>query len=401
MMKKQVLKIFLIMTLAVLSSSALYGLVFAAGMPPGLGGELNTNPANPPICRESSYGSGCYGFFDATNITTPAGWAVQIWSSEGHTGWTSGGNLSLKVFVPTSDLVGGGPVWANLFAVDSTGENSVSWDNTAIWPSNVCRISSYNPKSAESPSSFNIEVEWDVEWADGSIEFPKPITSKSVSEPAGVGGVVEYKVSPPVGYNCFDVLSCGSFGCWKVQINYTPAGQNLSINKSGTGQGTVKSNDSSIDCGATCSASYNYNDVVALTASPSAGSVFAGWSGDADCSDGNVTMNGDKICTATFNKVSLPPQKSLNVIKTGQGKVQSVPVGIDCGGDCSEDYPLGTAVTLTATPAPDRIFTGWTAGGCDSSTRNPNGSGGTCNVILNNSRTVTANFAVDPNFREF
>jgi hypothetical protein len=40
--------------------------------------------------------------------------------------------------------------------------------------------------------------------------------------------------------------------------------------------------------------------VVTLTGTPDAGSVFAGYSGDADCSDGSVTMNMAVNCTASF-----------------------------------------------------------------------------------------------------
>jgi hypothetical protein len=40
--------------------------------------------------------------------------------------------------------------------------------------------------------------------------------------------------------------------------------------------------------------------VVGLTATPSVTSDFGGWSGDADCSDGSVTLSSSTICTATF-----------------------------------------------------------------------------------------------------
>ena len=66
------------------------------------------------------------------------------------------------------------------------------------------------------------------------------------------------------------------------------------------GMGSVTSAPAGIACGADCSETYALNTVVALTATPAAGSTFSAWSGDPDCSDGNVTMSGAKACTATF-----------------------------------------------------------------------------------------------------
>jgi hypothetical protein len=67
----------------------------------------------------------------------------------------------------------------------------------------------------------------------------------------------------------------------------------------------------------------------------------------------------------------------------GTGTVTSVPAGINCGGDCNKDYNSGTAITLTATPASGSVFTGW-SGAC-------NGTG-TCQVTMDQARTVTATF---------
>ena len=75
----------------------------------------------------------------------------------------------------------------------------------------------------------------------------------------------------------------------------------LSLVKTGTGAGTVSSSPAGVNCGSTCSGTFNGGTVVALTAIPAAGSIFAGWTGDADCADGSLTMSASKSCTATFN----------------------------------------------------------------------------------------------------
>src|SRR5262249_30036156 len=86
-----------------------------------------------------------------------------------------------------------------------------------------------------------------------------------------------------------------------------PSSFTLSVTKAGTGSGTVTSTPTGITCGADCSENYVNGTIVALTATPTSGSTFAGWSGDADCSDGSVTVIAAKICTATFTTAAPPP----------------------------------------------------------------------------------------------
>ena len=85
-----------------------------------------------------------------------------------------------------------------------------------------------------------------------------------------------------------------------------PTQHSLRVTKTGTGGGTVRSSPSGINCGADCSQDYNDGTVVALTATPNSGSEFTGWSGDADCSDGRVTMDSDITCTAAFARIPIP-----------------------------------------------------------------------------------------------
>jgi hypothetical protein len=80
----------------------------------------------------------------------------------------------------------------------------------------------------------------------------------------------------------------------------------LSLVKTGTGAGTVSSSPAGINCGSTCSGTFTSGTVVALTAIAATGSIFAGWTGDADCTDGSLTMNAGESCTATFNLQTAP-----------------------------------------------------------------------------------------------
>jgi hypothetical protein len=171
-----------------------------------------------------------------------------------------------------------------------------------------------------------------------------------------------------------------------VNLSGTGVNPQLLVSKQGNGTGTVTSNVGGINCGATCSASLASGTTVTLTATPAAGSVFAGWSGA--CSGTltcTVTMNGPQTVFATF---TLPqPTFALTVTKqgTGTGTVASNVGGINCGATCSAIYNGGTAVTLTATPAAGSIFAGW--GGACSGTQ-------TCSVTMNAALSVSATFTL-------
>lgn len=60
---------------------------------------------------------------------------------------------------------------------------------------------------------------------------------------------------------------------------------------------------------------------------------------------------------------------NLNILKagTGTGSVYSSPVGIICGADCSEAYPMGVLVDLMAAPDAGSSFAGW-SGNADCNT---------------------------------
>jgi hypothetical protein len=124
----------------------------------------------------------------------------------------------------------------------------------------------------------------------------------------------------------------------------------LNVTKAGTGTGTVTSTPAGIDCGSTCSVPFDANAFMELTATPTIGSTFTGWSGDADCSDGPVTMTGDRTCTATFTLNASAQILTVSIGGSSGGSVSSAPSGIICPSTCAASFPSGAPVTLTATP---------------------------------------------------
>jgi hypothetical protein len=202
-------------------------------------------------------------------------------------------------------------------------------------------------------------------------------------------------------------LTDGATYCYRVRAfnsagnsAYTPEGcatakstiQNFTLTVTKTGNGTVTSLPG-ISCGSDCNESYPSGTTVTLSAAAAAGSVFSGWSGNSDCTDGSVTMNTNKACTANFN--TAPTQTytlTVNVVKaissagTGNGTVTSNIAGINCGNDCSELYTSGTIVVLSSLPAAGSVFSGW-SGHSDCN----NGS-----VTMSANRNCTATFNAQP-----
>lgn len=157
--------------------------------------------------------------------------------------------------------------------------------------------------------------------------------------------------------DCADGSVTIGLGPVSCQATFTLQTFPLTVSTTGSGTGTVTSSPAGINCGADCSETYNYNTPVTLTPTPAAGSRFSAWSGDADCTDGVVTMTAARTCTATF---ILQPTLTVSLAGNGSGTVASSPPGINCGADCSEAYDLNTIVTLTPTPATGSNFSGWT-----------------------------------------
>ncbi len=178
----------------------------------------------------------------------------------------------------------------------------------------------------------------------------------------------------------YGVTTQGSTGyggtLFKMEIDFNAA---LFVTKSGNG--TITSDDSKIQCGAVCSANYESGDVVTLTATPDQQWGFVSWTG-CDGVQANVctvTMNHARSVAATFQ-----PAYPLVVSEIGNGAITSNDGFISCGQTCSHTYLVWSYVLLTAVPDQGWVLTGWT--GCDQS------NGTVCSVTMNKARNVSATF---------
>jgi hypothetical protein len=92
-----------------------------------------------------------------------------------------------------------------------------------------------------------------------------------------------------------------------VSATFTLNQYTLTVAKAGAGSGTVTSSPAGITCGATCSTPFNHGTTVVLTATPAAGSTFAGWSGGGCGGTGtcSVALTSATQVTATFDTTSL------------------------------------------------------------------------------------------------
>jgi List-Bact-rpt repeat protein len=184
------------------------------------------------------------------------------------------------------------------------------------------------------------------------------------------------------------------WGTYVAQLSFpaAPPTFNLAVTESGAGTGTVASTDGKIDCGLDCSDSYAGGSVVTLSAAAAAGSVFSGWSvnGNASLCDSRLlsctlTVTGDTNVTVTFAVTPLTYTLTAVRVGTGSGSVASGDGKIDCGATCSASYTTNSTVTLTAIPARNSVFSGWSGGGCS-------GTGPSCTLTIHDNTNISATF---------
>ena len=160
-------------------------------------------------------------------------------------------------------------------------------------------------------------------------------------------------------------------GDMTVSAIFVPISESL-LEISISGKGSVTTNNSQ--------PSYVPGSIVQLTAIAAPGWAFNGWGGDISgvSNPASVVVNNDTSVTAKF--VALPDVGfySVNIVKIGSGS------GTFSLSPTGDTYPLGTVVTITATPSLGSTFGGW---GGDVS-----GSSASASVTVTRNMAVTATF---------
>ncbi len=101
----------------------------------------------------------------------------------------------------------------------------------------------------------------------------------------------------------------------------------LTVTKDGLGTGTITSNPTGINCGASCFALFAAGTSVTLTATPMVGSVLSGWSDSSCPGTGTCTvkMDANKSVTATFALASASGPFKVTLLGSGPRGIDPLP----------------------------------------------------------------------------
>jgi len=279
--------------------------------------------------------------------------------------------------------------WVTLTASPAQGWAFTGWNGCDSVQGNVCTVTMNNSRTVTASFlplyslSVSMAGSGFITSADGYINCGAVCAYSYIA-----GSAVALTATAAQGWSFTGWSGCDSVqgavcavamsNVRNVAVTFSPL---YPLTVSIVGSGTITSADGLVNCGAVCSYAYIAGSAVVLTATPTQGWVFSGWSG-CDSVQGNVcqvAINSARNVTAM-----LTPQYQLSVISTGGGSVSSADGYINCGSLCSHIYLSGTSVMLTAAAKPGWGFASWS--GCDAT------NGSACAVRMNNPRTIVASF---------
>ena len=186
-------------------------------------------------------------------------------------------------------------------------------------------------------------ITWDTAGISGNVKITlsrqggkTTSFTETIADGVTNNGSYTWTVTGPASVNCvlkIEPLSDTTKGTTQGLFSIQTYGSSpsLIISKSGSGSGTVTSAPAGIDCGTTCSNSFNSGASVTLTATSDAGSTFTGWGGACTgAGTCQVTMDAVKSVTAAFADTSagmvLIPAGSFQMGDAIDGDSTAMPV---------------------------------------------------------------------------
>ena len=188
---------------------------------------------------------------------------------------------------------GSSPSAADLFRYSGTGTRSLLSTNTAYfsYDSGTTRVAFYtHAANGEDFGDFDSSL-----YNCAHVQDAEPCLGASLDITHDGGAEIE--LLNAIGYNLVNPISS------KFTLTLTAAG---------TGVGTLSG-----------AGSYSSGQSVPVSATPSAGSTFSGWSGPngSECATGTVVMTANKSCVATFQLLSVVPNVIGDALATAESAI--------------------------------------------------------------------------------
>ncbi|HEU4677171.1 MAG TPA: hypothetical protein VFS75_00445, partial [Candidatus Paceibacterota bacterium] len=248
----------------------------------------------------------------------------------------------------------------DVLATISTNKNTYS-------PGEVGSLTIKYESDAPAGSSFTGNATWTGggSWS-GSVSRLQITTGATIS----IGSFTVPSTGSSYTLTVNGSLSPNYNGAASQNIVVSISQPNQTLTTSVSGGGTITSSPAGINCGATCSASYAYGTNVSLTATPSSGNTFTGWSGACSGTGGctvsmtqarNVTASFGAACTVThdtswsactascgggwqYEYYHTSPGSTCGAISNGQVYAQQ-----QCN---TQACPVGPSATMWVSPSP-------------------------------------------------
>ena len=356
-------------------SAAPQRLTVTAGPGSAGGGVVTSSPAGINCVLSGSTTSGtCTGFFGASTIVTLqqtssgnavfASWAGDCTSDPCQLAMTQG-RTALAIFQTQGIALSGG----------GTGSGVV----TSV------------------PSGISCTITNGVTGGTCVTTFPPNTVVSLTATPSGLSSFSGYSGACNAS-TCTLTMTPGTTNSITAQFTAPPT-LTLSAGTGSQGGGTLTSSPGGLSCtlsnlavSGACTFAYALNTMVTITQTPTNGSVFLNWAGACTGSGTcQVPLTASRSVQALY-RLAVPGSITINSGGgSGNGVVSSSPGGLACtiangvkSGICRAIFPVGSTVTLIASPSSGFTFSGF-AGSCT-------GTSCVLTVPENGDLTVTANF---------